>query len=133
VIGGEGEGGGEFGAGEGGGVGDDRLHVVAEGLVGGVGEEGGVGAAGVGDQDAAELLQGFVELRGFGGEVHWIHCRSGGRVSVSRRVEEFDLASGEKGFSMALFQSWFVIRFDAVTSGVFFIATDVDCEVMADR
>src|ERR1700710_1420693 len=53
VLGGEGEGGGEFGAGEGGGVGDDGLHFFAEGLVRGVGEVGGVGAAGVGDQDAA--------------------------------------------------------------------------------
>ena len=67
VVGGEGEGGGEFGAGERGGVGDDGLHVFAESLMGGVGEIGGVCAAGVGDEDAAELLQGLVELRGFGG------------------------------------------------------------------
>jgi len=67
MVGGEGEGGGEFGAGERGGVGDDGLHVFAESLMGGVGEVGGVGAAGVGDEDAAELLQGLVELRGFGG------------------------------------------------------------------
>jgi hypothetical protein len=77
VIGDEGEGSGEFGAREGGGVGDDGLHVVAEGLVGGVGEVGGVGAAGVGDQDAAELLQSCVELRGFGGKVHELYCRAG--------------------------------------------------------
>ena len=45
VLGCEGEGGGEFGAGEGWGVGDDGEHFVAEGLVGGVSEVGGVGAA----------------------------------------------------------------------------------------
>ncbi len=64
------EGGGEFGSGERGGVGDDGSHVFAEGLVGGVGEVGGVGAAGVGDEDAAEVSQGGLEESGFGGEVH---------------------------------------------------------------
>ena len=34
--------------------------------MGGVGEVGRVGAAGVGDQDAAQLLQRGLELRGFG-------------------------------------------------------------------
>ena len=67
VFGGEGKGGGEFGAGKRGGVGDDGLHVFAEDLVGGVGEIGGVGAAGVGDEDAAQLLQGGLKERGFGG------------------------------------------------------------------
>ena len=64
--------GGEFGAGERGGVGDDGLHFVAEGVVGGVGELGGVGAAGVSDEDAAQLLQGGLKLGGFGGEVHLV-------------------------------------------------------------
>jgi hypothetical protein len=51
VFGGEGEGGGELGAGQRGGVGDDGEHAVAEGAVRPVGEEGGVGASGVGDKD----------------------------------------------------------------------------------
>ena len=38
----------------------------------GVGEVGGVGAAGVGDEDAAQILQGGLEERGFGGEVHLV-------------------------------------------------------------
>ena len=67
VRGGEGEGGGEFGPGEGGGIGDDRSHLFAEHLVGRVGEIGGVGAAGVGDEDAAQFMQGGLEERGFGG------------------------------------------------------------------
>ena len=53
VFGGEGEGGGQFGAGERGGVGYDRQHFFAEGLVGCVGEVGGVCSAGVGDEEAA--------------------------------------------------------------------------------
>ena len=70
VLGGEGEGGGEFGAGKGGGVCDDGEHVVAESLMGDVGEVGGVGAAGVGDEDGAEVAEGVGEERGFGGERH---------------------------------------------------------------
>ena len=57
VLGGEGERGGEFSAGKRGGVGDDGEHFLAEGLMRDVGEVSGVGAAGVGDQDAAQLLQ----------------------------------------------------------------------------
>ena len=74
VRGGEGEGGGELRAGQGGGVGDDGEHAVAEGLVRGIGEEGGVGAAGVGDEQRAEVREGLVEERGFGGEVHDDDC-----------------------------------------------------------
>jgi len=70
VVGGEGEGGGEFGAGEGGGVGDDGEHLFAEGLVSGEGEEGGVCAAGVSDEEGAEVFEGGVKEGGFGGEVH---------------------------------------------------------------
>ena len=57
-CGGEGEGGGELRAGQGGGVGDDGEHVVAERLVRGIGEIGGVGSAGVGDEHAAEVREG---------------------------------------------------------------------------
>ncbi len=70
MPGGEGEGGGELGAGKRGRVGDDGEHVGAERLVSGVGEEGGVGTAGVGDEEAAEVCQGLVENGGFLGEVH---------------------------------------------------------------
>ncbi len=38
--------------------------------MGGVGEVGGVGAAGVGDHDAAEIAEGGLEEGGFGGEIH---------------------------------------------------------------
>ena len=48
-----------------GGVGDDGEHLRAEGVVGGVGEEGGVGAAGVGDEDGAEIGEDAVEVGGF--------------------------------------------------------------------
>ena len=63
-------GGGEFGAGEGGGVGDDGEHVFAEGLMGGVGEVGGVGAAGVGDEEGAEIFESGLEEGGFLGQIH---------------------------------------------------------------
>ena len=65
VLGGEGEGGGEFGSGQGGRVSDDGEHLIAEGLVGGIGEVGGVGAAGVGDEHGAEVAKGLVEQRAF--------------------------------------------------------------------
>ena len=58
VRGGEGEGGGEFGARQGGGVGDDGQHPVAEHLMRDPGEVGGVGAAGVGDQHAFQPFDG---------------------------------------------------------------------------
>ena len=70
VLGGEGECGGEFGTGEGGGVGDDGEHIVAEGLIGGVGKVCGVGAAGVGDEDRSEVAKCGLEERGFGGQIH---------------------------------------------------------------
>ena len=70
LIGGEGECGGELGAGERGGVGDYGEHFVAQSKVGGVGEVGGVGTAGVGDHDAAEVTEGGLEEGGFGGEIH---------------------------------------------------------------
>ena len=38
--------------------------------MGGVGEVCGVGAAGVGDHDAAEVAQGGLEKGGFGREIH---------------------------------------------------------------
>src|SRR3984957_10778735 len=70
VFGGEGQGGGEFGARERGRIGNDGEHFVAEGLVGRVGEPGGVGASGVGDHDAAEVAEGGLKESGFGGEIH---------------------------------------------------------------
>ena len=100
VLGGEGEGGGEFGAGEGGGVGDDGEHVVAEGLVGGVGEVGGVGASGVGDHDAAEVAEGALKKSGFFGQVHdgCFYSRTFGRREESRCVvSELGAARGGVG------------------------------------
>ena len=38
--------------------------------MGGVGEVGGVSAAGVGDHHAAEISQGGLEESGFGGKIH---------------------------------------------------------------
>ncbi len=70
VIRGEPEGGDEFGAGERGGVGDDGEHARAERLVRGPGEIRGVGAAGVGDEDRAEVLERKVEKLAFGWEIH---------------------------------------------------------------
>jgi len=67
VVGCEGQSGDEFSAREGRGVGDDGLHVGADGEVRGVGEIGGVGSAGVRDQNTAEVLQRGVEFGGFGG------------------------------------------------------------------
>ncbi len=74
VLFGKGDRSGEFFAGEGGGVGDAGEHLGAEGLMGGVGEESGVGAAGVGDEDGAEVLEGLVEEGGFLVEVHGGDC-----------------------------------------------------------
>ena len=61
VFGGECEGGGEFGAWERGGVGDDCQHFFAKGLMCCVGEVSRVGASGVGDHDAAEIAEGGLE------------------------------------------------------------------------
>jgi hypothetical protein len=58
---GEGDGGGELFAGQAGGVGQDGKHVLAEDLVGFVGEIGGVHAAGVGDEEALMPAKVFVE------------------------------------------------------------------------
>ncbi len=40
--------------------------------MGGVGEEGGVGAAGVGDEDGAQVAECLVEESGFRGEIHHV-------------------------------------------------------------
>jgi hypothetical protein len=72
AVGRKGEGSGKFGAREGRGVGNDGLHVVAESKVGGISEVGGVGAAGVRDQNTAEVLQCGVEFGGFGCYIHLV-------------------------------------------------------------
>jgi hypothetical protein len=62
VFSGKGDGVGEMGAGQAGGVGDYCQHVGAEFAVRDPGEIGGVHAAGVGDEDAAKVAQGSAEF-----------------------------------------------------------------------
>jgi hypothetical protein len=70
VLRGKVEGGGQLSAWQRGGVGDDGEHIVAEGLMCGIGEVGGVGSAGVGDEQAAEIVERGLEVSGFLRQIH---------------------------------------------------------------
>ncbi len=59
---GEGDGVGEMGAGQAGGVGDYCEHIGAEFAVRGPGEVSGVYSSGVGDEDATQVAQGGAKL-----------------------------------------------------------------------
>ena len=80
-LGGEGERRSQFAARQGSGVGDHRQHLWPERALRGKGQERGVRAARVRDQQRPGCFQGGVQLRGFVSQTHSVHCRRGQRAN----------------------------------------------------
>ena len=83
VLGGEVERGGQLAAGQRGGVGDDREHAVTECAMGLPGEIGGIGSAGVCDQQRVERTEDLAEHVVSFGQLHMqTHCKGLGRATA---------------------------------------------------